>query len=194
MVCEAESTPRPRPCEDPPPYGSGRLYGVPPGTCFCLHWQTGPHLCGRPTICIPSPALVCGTASISDALPTPAPALGGVSAEWAQTGAPTCGSALSAPPTRPSPESYFKNWGGRRGMNGTDEARGFSCAVLPWLGRGWWGAAEAGVEASGASGASGAAGAQNWWLRRRTRARGPVCGVWRRVCVCHVDTGVCLCV
>lgn len=21
-----------------------------------------------------------------------------------------------------------------------------------------------------------------------------MCGVWRRVCVCHVDTGVCLCV
>lgn len=34
-------------------------------------------------------------------------------------------------------------------MNGTDEVRGFSCAVLSWLGRGWRGAAEAVAAASG---------------------------------------------
>lgn len=59
------------------PLLGGRIYQVPPGARFCLRRQPGAHVCGRSAICVASPGLVCGTAFIPGALPTPAPAVGG---------------------------------------------------------------------------------------------------------------------
>lgn len=65
-------------------------------------------------------------------------------------------------------------------MNGTDAASDFSCCVVvPWLSEGGGG----GAVVSGLVGTG-------LVLRGCTRARGAVCGVWRRVCVRHVDTSV----
>ena len=114
---------------------------------------------------------------------------GRIYAEWAQICAPTCGSALSAPPTRPSAESSCKSWGeAERGcMNGTDVAGGFSCAVLPWMERGGGERRKRALRPQGPD-------------RHRTggwkgaHVRRDLCVVFGGGCVCHVDTSVPVCV
>lgn len=122
-------------------------------------------------------------------------------AGWAGTGAPTCGSAGSAPPTRPSPDSSFKSWGfGGRGLNGTLGECGLSCAILAGLGRGGRGCSRA-VPVGDAAGQSGTepvarraytcAGTCVWCLEVGVRvSRGHECAyvcVWRGACITGIS-------
>lgn len=173
--------PRPSPCGDPPPsvcgaQSLGCLRPEPASVCAGTR-DPGPHLRGRSAVCVPCLALICGTASIPSALPPPLLLVGGRAyEEWAQTGAPTCGSARSAPPTRPSPESSCRSWGWR--MNGTDATLSWlrlRCAVL---------LAGAGAEGGGGGGGCGGCGLTGAELVAR---RVHTCS---RTCVWCLEAGV----